>query len=37
MHILLIITTGERLSFTVQPKAGRWMKLAYFCNEVYIL
>ena len=37
MHFLLVITTEERLSFTVQPKAGRWMKLAYFCNAVYIL
>ena len=37
MHFLLVITTEERLSFTVQPKAGRWMKIAYFCNEVYIL
>ena len=22
----------ERLSFTVQPKAGRWMKQAYFAK-----
>ncbi len=37
MHFLLVIMAGDRLSFTVQPKAGRWMKLAYFCNAVYIL
>jgi len=27
-----VIITGERLSFTVQPKAGRWMKQAYFAK-----
>ena len=37
MHFLLVIMAGDRLSFTVQPKAGRWMKLAYFCNAVYSL
>ena len=37
MHFLLVIMAGNRLSFTVQPKAGRWMKLGYFGIEVYIL
>ena len=32
MHFLLVIMTGERLSVTVQPKAGRWMKQAYFAK-----
>ena len=36
MLFLFVIITGERLSFTVQPKAGRLMKLGYFCNAVYI-
>ena len=37
VHFLFVIMVGEILSFTVQPKAGRWMKLGYFCIEVYIL
>ena len=32
MHFQLIIMTEERLLFTVQPKAGRWMKPAYFAK-----
>ena len=36
MHFLFIIMARETLSFTVQPKAGRWMKLGYFGIEVYI-
>ena len=36
MHFLFIIMARETLSFTVQPKAGRRMKLGYFGIEVYI-
>ena len=36
MHFLLVIIKGETRSVTVQPKAGRWMKLGYFGIEVYI-
>ena len=32
MHFQLVIMTRERLLFTVQPKAGRWMKPAYFAK-----
>ncbi len=32
MHFLLVVMMGLRLSFTVQPKAGRWMKPAYFAK-----
>ena len=32
MHFQLVIMTEERLLFTVQPKAGQWMKPAYFAK-----
>ena len=36
MHFQLVVLRENALSVTVQPKAGRWMKLGYFGIEVYI-
>ena len=36
MHFQLVVMMGKTFFVTVQPKAGRWMKLGYFCNAVYI-
>ncbi len=32
MPFQLVIMMGKRLFFTVQPKAGRWMKPVYFAK-----
>ena len=37
MHFQLVVLRENALSVTVQPKAGRLMKLGYFGIEVYIL
>ena len=37
LHFQQVVMTRKRVSVTVQPKAGRWMKLRYFCRAVYIL
>ena len=36
-HFLCVFKPGKVLSVTVQPKAGRWKKQAYFAKPVYIL
>ena len=36
-HFLHVFKAGKVLSVTVQPKAGRWKKQAYFAKSVYIL
>ena len=36
MHFQLAFVRENTRSVTVQPKAGRWMKLGYFFNAVYI-
>ena len=36
-HFLYVFKPGKVLCVTVQPKAGRWEKQAYFAKPVYIL
>ena len=36
-HFQCVFKPGKVLSVTVQPKAGRWKKQAYFAKSVYIL
>ena len=36
-HFQYVFKAGKVLSVTVQPKAGRWKKQAYFAKSVYIL
>ena len=36
-HFQYVFSSGKVLSVTVQPKAGRWKKQAYFAKSVYIL